>query len=54
MPSRKLTVGKGEPGTAAMQLFNDKTSYATNMESYQKLLKQAINIIKDKQEDSRL
>lgn len=48
---RKLALGKSEPEMAAVQSFNEETANATNMEPYQELLKQAVNIIKDKQEE---
>lgn len=48
---RKLVLGKKEPEIDAVQLFNEQTSDASEMEHYQDLLKQAVNIIKDKQEE---
>ncbi|WP_416141094.1 helicase-related protein [Lysinibacillus capsici] len=48
---RKLALGKKESENDAVQWFNEQTSDATDMEHYQDLLKQAINIIKDKQEE---
>ncbi|MEK4131277.1 helicase-related protein [Solibacillus sp. FSL W8-0474] len=48
---RKLTLGKQQPDTAVVQVFNEETTNATNMKEYQGLLKQAIDIIKDKQEE---
>lgn len=48
---RKLALGKQQPDTKVVQLFNEQTQDATDMEHYQDLLKQAINIIKDKQEE---
>ncbi len=48
---RKLTFGKQEPDTKVVQWFNEKTNDATDMENYQGLLKQAVNIIKDKQDE---
>ncbi|WP_139993850.1 helicase-related protein [Kurthia sp. Dielmo] len=48
---RKLALGKKVPDVVAVQAFNEQTNNATNMEHYQELLKQSINIIKDKQEE---
>ncbi|MGE7942217.1 helicase-related protein [Lysinibacillus xylanilyticus] len=48
---RKLALGKKEPEIDAVQLFNEQTSDVADMEHYQDLLKQAVNIIKDKQEE---
>lgn len=48
---RKLALGKQEPDIKGVQWFNKQTNDATDMERYQDLLKQAINIIKDKQEE---
>ncbi|WP_201262162.1 helicase-related protein [Lysinibacillus mangiferihumi] len=48
---RKLALGKKEPEIDAVQWFNEQTSDAADMEHYQDLLKQAVNIIKDKQEE---
>ena len=48
---RKLAHGKQEIDHNAIALFNEKTNNAANMEMYQELLKQSINIIKDKQEE---
>lgn len=48
---RKLAYEKQEIENNAVALFSEKTNNATNMEVYQDLLKQSINIIKDKQEE---
>ncbi|MEE1130253.1 MAG: helicase-related protein [Caryophanon sp.] len=48
---RKLAHGKQEIDHNAVALFNEETNDAASMETYQELLKQSINIIKDKQEE---
>lgn len=48
---RKLALGKQSPDLVAVHAFNEQTNNATDMEHYQELLKQSINIIKDKQEE---
>ena len=48
---RKLALGKQEIDYNAVAIFNEETNDTTNMETYQELLKQSINIIKDKQEE---
>ncbi|MGE7661337.1 helicase-related protein [Peribacillus sp. NPDC097197] len=48
---RKLAHGKQEIDHKVVALFNEETNYAANMEAYQELLKQSVNIIKDKQEE---
>lgn len=48
---RKLALGKQSPDLVAVHVFNEQTNNATDMEHYQELLKQSINIIKDKQEE---
>lgn len=48
---RKLAHGQQALDTGVVTLFNEQTNDATNMEAYQELLKQSINIIKDKQEE---
>lgn len=48
---RKLAYGKHEIDGKAVALFNEQTNDSTDMQAYQELLKQAINIIKDKQEE---
>lgn len=48
---RKLALGKQAPDLVAVHAFNEQTNNATDMEHYQELLKQSINIIKDKQEE---
>lgn len=48
---RKLALDKQEPDAKVVQWFNEQTNDATDMEHYQELLKQSINIIKDKQEE---
>lgn len=48
---RKLAHSKQEIDRKAVTLFNEETNNAANMEIYQDLLKQSINIIKDKQEE---
>ncbi|WP_225983593.1 MULTISPECIES: helicase-related protein [Bacillaceae] len=48
---RKLTLGKQQPELNSVEWFNQQTNDAANMEHYQNLLQQSINIIKDKQEE---
>lgn len=48
---RKLAHVQQEIDHKAVGLFNEETNDAANMEAYQELLKQSINIIKDKQEE---
>lgn len=48
---RKLAHSKQEIDRKAVTLFNEETNNAANMEIYHDLLKQSINIIKDKQEE---
>lgn len=48
---RKLTLGKQQPELHSVEWFNKQTNDAMEMEHYQDLLKQSINIIKDKQEE---
>ncbi|WP_189293869.1 helicase-related protein [Bacillus sp. GBSW2] len=48
---RKLTLGKQQPELNSVEWFNKQTNDATEMEHYQDLLKQSIDIIKDKQEE---
>ncbi|EDW22206.1 helicase-related protein [Bacillus pumilus] len=48
---RKLTLGKQQPELNSVEWFNKKTNDAADMEHYQDLLKQSIDIIKDKQEE---
>lgn len=48
---RKLTLGKKQPELNSVEWFNKQTNDAAEMEHYQDLLKQSIDIIKDKQEE---
>ncbi|TSI07647.1 helicase-related protein [Lysinibacillus sp. BW-2-10] len=49
---RKLTLGIEEPIEHLVKVFDEETNYATDMSMYQDLMKQTVDIIKDKQEDS--
>lgn len=49
---RKLSLGIDEPIQSLVAEFNDETNNATNMSKYRELMKQAVDIIKDKHEDT--
>lgn len=49
---RKLALGQSEPLENLMVQFNEETNDATDMSTYIDLMKQAVDIIKDKQEDT--
>lgn len=49
---RKLSLGQSEPLHDLVQLFNAETNHATDMSMYRDLMKQAVDMIKDKQEDT--
>lgn len=49
---RKLTLGKTEPLKELVSAFNDETKNAEDMSTYTDLMKQAVDIIKDKHEDT--
>ncbi|NLJ17673.1 helicase-related protein [Globicatella sulfidifaciens] len=49
---RKLSLGINEPIQSLVAEFNDETNKATDMSKYRELMKQAVDIIKDKHEDT--
>ena len=49
---RKLSLGQSEPLHGLVQQFNAETNHATDMSMYRDLMKQAVDMIKDKQEDT--
>lgn len=49
---RKLSLGINEPIQSLVAEFNDETNNATDMSKYRELMKQAVDIIKDKHEDT--
>ncbi|PGS96110.1 helicase [Bacillus anthracis] len=49
---RKLSLGHNEPLQNLVAQFNDETNNAADMSRYTELMRQAVDIIKDKQEDT--
>lgn len=49
---RKLSLGINEPIQSLVAEFNHETNKATDMSKYRELMKQAVDIIKDKHEDT--
>lgn len=49
---RKLSLGSEAPIEHLVEAFNEETNHAADMSVYQDLMKQSVDIIKDKQEDS--
>lgn len=49
---RKLSLGYNEPIQHLVAQFNDETNNATDMSKFTELMKQAVDIIKNKQEDT--
>ncbi|KYC89944.1 hypothetical protein B4102_3951 [Heyndrickxia sporothermodurans] len=49
---RKLSLGQNEPIQHLVSQFNDETNNASDMSTYTELMRQAVDIIKDKQEDT--
>nr|WP_144925332.1 helicase-related protein [Paenibacillus bovis] len=49
---RKLSLGHNEPIQHLVTQFNDETNNSTDMSKYTELMKQAVDIVKDKQEDT--
>lgn len=49
---RKLSLGRSEPILELVKQFNEETHHGRDMTKYTDLMKQAVDIIKDKQEDT--
>lgn len=49
---RKLTLGNDKPIAHLVELFNKETKYGENMTKYQELMRQAVDLIKNKKEET--
>ncbi|GAE28601.1 DEAD/DEAH box helicase-like protein [Halalkalibacter wakoensis JCM 9140] len=49
---RKLSLGQSEPLQDLVEQFNEETNHAMDMSTYTDLMKKAVDIIKDKHEDT--